>query len=306
MKATDLESQMTSHQRALPIERIERPSPDHFQREYVSRRRPVVLTGVASRWPAVTRWSPEYFRDRHGRHRVVVERSRLATPSNDPLTYLRNRYYAEEELGELIDVMLSATQPPGSYYITYSNIFERIPELHADIEPLHQTLAMPGSLPASLKARLSLRPGFWLGPAATVSPVHFDRHENFNVQITGRKAWTLFSPEDSRRLDYPALEMPSVIFSPIDVEQADARRYPLFAGARRHEVTLEPGEVLFIPAGWWHHVRTLETSISINFWWWTLAALRTTARVNSYYLLQQALKLLERNEVAPAARMPMK
>ena len=296
---------MTSHRRALPIERLERPSAEYFQRNHVSKRRPVILTGVASRWPSVTRWSPEYFRDHHGRRRVMVERSRSATPSNDPLTYLRNRYYAEDELGHVIEVMLSGTQPPGAYYITYSNIFEKIPELHADIEPVHQTLAMPGHLPASLKARLSLRPGLWLGPGGTVSPVHFDRHENFNVQITGRKAWTLFSPEQSRRLYYPALEMPSVIFSPVDVEQPDARRFPLFERAERHEATLDPGEILFIPSGWWHHVRTLETSISLNFWWWTLAALRIATRVNSYFLLQRMIELLDQREVEPAAKMPM-
>ncbi len=289
----------------LPIERIACPSPELFRKNYVDRSRPVVLTGVASRWPAVERWSPEFFRDTYGSHRIHVEQSRSEVPSNEPLEYLRNRYYREEELGKVIDLMLSGQHPPGAYYVTYSSIFETVPTLHEQIEPLHRTLGIPAHYPESLKRRLSLKPGFWLGPGGTVSAVHFDRQENFNAQVTGRKKWTLFAPSDSRNLYYPSLELPTVLFSPIDVEQPDSRRFPRFDEAQPYETILEPGEVLFIPVGWWHHVRSLEMSISLNFWWWTLASAWTTARINYQYARKHALRLTGR-QGASGASMPVR
>jgi ribosomal protein L16 Arg81 hydroxylase len=39
----------------------------------------------------------------------------------------------------------------------------------------------------------------------------------------------------------------------------------LFARADMLDVVLQPGEVLFIPVGWWHHIRSLEISINVSF-----------------------------------------
>ena len=38
-------------------------------------------------------------------------------------------------------------------------------------------------------------------------------------------------------------------------------------------VDLAPGEMLFIPRGWWHHFQTLERSVALNFFWATPALL---------------------------------
>jgi ribosomal protein L16 Arg81 hydroxylase len=54
-------------------------------------------------------------------------------------------------------------------------------------------------------------------------------------------------------------------FSQVDPENVDRDRFPLFRKAKPIEITVAPGEVLFIPIGWWHHVRALDLSISISF-----------------------------------------
>ena len=56
------------------VPRVHRPSPERFRRDFAARARPVVLTGIASEWPAVSRWTPSFFRDRIGDApvRVVV------------------------------------------------------------------------------------------------------------------------------------------------------------------------------------------------------------------------------------------
>ena len=53
--------------------------------------------------------------------------------------------------------------------------------------------------------------------------------------------------------------------SAVSVLKPDLDRYPLFAEARYTDAVLEPGDVLFIPSGWWHAVHSLTTSASINF-----------------------------------------
>lgn len=30
---------------------------------------------------------------------------------------------------------------------------------------------------------------------------------------------------------------------------------------------LGPGEMLYIPPNWWHHVTALTPSFSVSFWW---------------------------------------
>jgi hypothetical protein len=55
--------------------------------------------------------------------------------------------------------------------------------------------------------------------------------------------------------------------SAVDVEHPDLGAHPAFAGAHHYDVLLGPGDGLFIPKGWWHYVRALTPSWSLNFWW---------------------------------------
>ncbi|XP_065198767.1 HSPB1-associated protein 1-like, partial [Sycon ciliatum] len=109
---------------------------------------------------------------------------------------------------------------------------------------------------------------FWMGTKGAYTPCHYDTY-GYNVvtQLYGRKRWTLYPPSDERYL-YPT-RIPyeeSSVFSAVDHKQPDSTKYPLFAGATKYEVVLEPGDVLFVPNHWWHLVESLETSISVNTW----------------------------------------
>lgn len=54
--------------------------------------------------------------------------------------------------------------------------------------------------------------------------------------------------------------------SAVDVQQPDAAAHPEFAAAAFTHAVMRPGELLFIPAGCWHFVKSLTSSISVNFW----------------------------------------
>jgi len=100
------------------------------------------------------------------------------------------------------------------------------------------------------------RPGDWTAErlaAGTVTPLHRDVPHNLHVHLRGRKRWLLFPPQETSRLYSRGLFSGMPNFSAVDPEEPDYARYPRFRGARALGATLEAGETLFIPHGWWHH-----------------------------------------------------
>ena len=108
----------------------------------------------------------------------------------------------------------------------------------------------------------------WLGPAGATSALHFDLHHNFNVQLFGRKKWVIFP-----RAQQDSLYLPSTLrlnhFSPVNYEAPDLATFPKYRYATPIEFVLNPGEVIFLPGGWAHYVKTLEFSITLNYWFVT-------------------------------------
>uniref|UniRef100_A0A8C2LQI9 HSPB1-associated protein 1 n=1 Tax=Cricetulus griseus TaxID=10029 RepID=A0A8C2LQI9_CRIGR len=109
----------------------------------------------------------------------------------------------------------------------------------------------------------------WIGSLGAHTPCHLDSYGcNLVFQVQGRKRWHLFPPEDMPFL-YPT-RIPyeeSSVFSKINVVNPDLERFPQFQKARRHTVTLSPGQVLFVPRHWWHYVESIDpVTVSINSW----------------------------------------
>src|SRR4029077_17812693 len=98
----------------------------------------------------------------------------------------------------------------------------------------------------------------WLGPAGTVTPLHHDTTNIVFHQIYGRKRLLLVSPFDTS-----LLRRTRGVYCDLDPEHPE--RHPELEGVRILPVELGPGDALFIPVGWWHHVRSLDPSISISF-----------------------------------------
>jgi hypothetical protein len=101
----------------------------------------------------------------------------------------------------------------------------------------------------------------WFGRGGYVTPLHYDLCHGFLAQKVGRKTFTMFAPDDFRKL-YPRRDRPEV--SRVDYDayaSGDARQrdmFPDFADAQAMVVTLEPGDVLYTPPFWWHHVRSMD------------------------------------------------
>jgi hypothetical protein len=112
-----------------------------------------------------------------------------------------------------------------------------------------------------------LRAKVWMGKAGTVTPLHRDVPHNLHVHLTGRKRWLLVAPDHSSRLYSRGLRSGMPNFARVDPEAPDYDRYPRLRDVTAHAATLESGETLFIPSCWWHHTRSLDDTVSMNFWW---------------------------------------
>jgi len=108
-------------------------------------------------------------------------------------------------------------------------------------------------------------PRFWIGPTRTITPLHCDYDDNIFAQIRGVKRIFLAPPHHDAFL-YTREANPLLFGSPVDPEALDAERFPLARQAALVEVIVRPGDMLYVPAGWYHQVRALEFSLSSNRW----------------------------------------
>ncbi|MYM68332.1 cupin-like domain-containing protein [Pseudoduganella sp. FT55W] len=108
-------------------------------------------------------------------------------------------------------------------------------------------------------------PRFWIGPVGTMTPLHCDYDDNIFAQIWGTKRIFLSPPHHDEFL-YPK-EANAILFgSPFNPEAPDYEHYPLARQATMIEVIVEPGDMLYVPAGWYHQVHALSFSLSSNRW----------------------------------------
>lgn len=209
---------------------------------------PVVVKDLAQGWPALQRWTPAYLQERFGALEIEVQAGRSAEKDYEPNKLaLRRRM----RLADFIDRIQAG--PSNDLYLTANNEALRDTALAAlleDIGPLPEYLE-----PATLGGSAFL----WVGPAGTVTPLHHDTVHLFHLQIFGRKRWRFISP-----LQTPLVYNFNAVFSEVNLDAPDLGRYPEFAKAQVLDVVVEPGEAIFLPLAWWHHVSSLDTCISLS------------------------------------------
>ncbi|XP_060085861.1 tRNA wybutosine-synthesizing protein 5-like [Ylistrum balloti] len=91
---------------------------------------------------------------------------------------------------------------------------------------------------------------------------HYDVMDNLLIQIVGRKRVILYSPADVDKM-YLNGDKSEVL----DIDNPDPAKFPKFLEAHRHEGILEPGDILFIPALWFHNVIYKEYGVAVNVFW---------------------------------------
>ena len=119
-------------------------------------------------------------------------------------------------------------------------------------------------------------PTIWIGNRVTAS-CHYDAPRNIACCAVGRRRFTVFPPAQIGNL-YPGPLDPTPggqAVSLVDFDAPDFDRFPRFRDALRAGLTtvLEPGDAIYIPSMWWHHVEGLESfNVLVNYWWGSMPA----------------------------------
>jgi len=112
---------------------------------------------------------------------------------------------------------------------------------------------------------------FWLGNKTRVS-AHFDFPDNIACVVAGERRFTLFPPEQIDNLYVGPIDRTPAgqAISLVDITNPDFERFPKYADALESAriFDLQPGDAIFIPSMWWHHVESLsDFNLLVNYWW---------------------------------------
>jgi len=232
-----------------PLPRLTALSTTEFRRRHVARRRPAVFAGLVDDWPAVRRWNLEFLQSAYPAVAVTTAQVAAGVVVMDPR---RGLLHEAEQLHGFVTALRGGAR---DRYMM-SSLRELPEELRADAPP-----------PDYLSGTRLQNAKLWIGPSGIVSSMHRDLADNLHAQVAGRKRFTLVAPQQS------ACVYPNSFFDAVpngcgvDIEHPDYARFPRLREAEMFVAELGPGDVIYIPRGWWHHVRTLDLSISVNFWW---------------------------------------
>ncbi|MDC7675436.1 cupin-like domain-containing protein [Asticcacaulis machinosus] len=239
-----------------------------FSQEIVPANRPAIMRGLVRDWPAVQAAlaGDEAVADYLKRFDIGYAAETL---TGDPL--IKGAFFYSDDLKGLnfdkmrlpipatLDRILSlrGEDSPPSVYIQSVPIPDCLPQFVAD-----------NHIPFIPK---EIQPRIWIGNPLRVQ-THYDLSNNVAALVAGKRRFTLFPPEQLANLyvgpfDF-TLAGPPV--SMVSLENPDFARYPRFAEAlKAAEVAdLEPGDALYIPYFWWHHVQSqAPLNILVNYWW---------------------------------------
>jgi len=247
-----LERQRALTPATLGIERRADLSAEEFLERYYSTNRPVILTGKMQGWPALDAWNPAYLKAKLGDREIELQGGR----TNDPQFEMRkDDHRTRATFGEFID-RIGAKAGNDAYITAYNSVHNdaALAPLYEDLGTLDEFLLRPATGPFGM---------FWIGPAGTFTSLHHDLTNNFIAQITGRKHIKLLPPSETGKLynvKHVFSEVPD-----LDDPNLNVDRYEDLTRVRIYDLTLKPGEILFIPVGWWHQVRSLDFSVTITY-----------------------------------------
>lgn len=231
------------------IERRHRLSRETFLREHYSVNRPVIITGMMDDWPA-RHWTPEHLAQVFSNQQVQVQ---VGRNSNIRYEMEGAKHKKMVRFGDFMRQVIHGGES-NDIYMTANNVGANAQAMAGLWDGIVQIPEyLDGSDPAN-------RGFFWIGPAGTITPTHHDLTNNFMAQVMGRKRVRLVDSLQAARI-YNSLH----VYSDVDLEKIDYTRFPAMRAVTVLECDLAPGELLFIPVGWWHHVRSLDISVTVTF-----------------------------------------
>lgn len=225
------------------LEKVDVMGPETFKSQFFLKEKPIVLKNFASDWPAIKKWTPDFFKNSYGDQEVKVYSHEFGTPGEtymSPIKMMTMRDY--------LSAILDGNKP---WRIFLNNLAAKCPNLKSDVGLRHWSLKFS-------KRFLFL----FFGPKNSETQLHYDIDMShvFHTVLWGRKRFVIFAPDQSKNL----YRHPFTVRSYVDLNKPDFQNYPKLQDLKGYEVVLEPGETLFMPAGYWHHVTYEEAGYGIS------------------------------------------
>jgi len=235
------------------IPRVSGLSEKEFHQDYFLPARPVIITDATEDWPA-RQWTISSLVDRVGDNEVWVRGKTNQEDYRVGKTYTIRR----DTFSKYCQDLLKGNARARSSYLAVASMQQAFPQLLDDV-PLPIYLQNYG--------KLHLGPYMWVALKGHYEFCHFDPDDNFLVMIQGRKQVRLFGIDLRNLYPNPLGSHGKTVQSRVNCDAPDLELFPNFVGAQCQYCVLEPGEMLFIPAFFWHQVTALDTGISINMFY---------------------------------------
>lgn len=235
---------------------IPRVTSREFIEKFFSRKIPAIVTDATDDWGMSGRWSPEYLTSLIGSKMVSVSLSATGRFDYDPSGKGTSEHYSEERM-TFAEAARQVMEGAGGrqLYVMQQSIPRQFPELMKDIR-------VPRWVPNVEHTSINL----WFG-RNSVTPLHYDATNNFFAQQFGEKHFTIFAPGDSPNVYPLPIDSKMAHLSAVNVERPDLGAHPNYAMARPIRFTVKAGELLYLPAFWWHQVSSPGISTSVSIWW---------------------------------------
>jgi hypothetical protein len=262
--ATDFSAKEMPEKSPYPLlERREGLSPLTFFSDFVEKSRPVIIPNALKDCPALSRWTMDHLAQVAGNRPVQLKQGLNEEGVNGLRTITTRLDGYLEQLANFENLLQrnGATAKQRPAYLHDLPLLSVLPDAANDLESFPTAY-----FPEWYQTDWLKFAQFFLGPSHSLTPLHFDclLTHNLFFQIRGRKRFTLLHHDQ-----LPSCYRYKWRWCEVDVENPDFIRYPLYRAAQVQECIVEAGDMLYMPPGMLHHVRSLDCSISFNVDWHT-------------------------------------
>ena len=248
------------------VDTVDSITREDFKKNYLDKRKPLIIKGLTNDWAAREKWSTDYFKEIAGDIEVKLVDNSKADPNK-----VINASIASMKFGEYLDLI---KREPTELRIFFFNLFKHRPELVNDIK-------IPKELMGGF---IESMPAMFFGGSRAITFLHYDIDlpHLFHTHFGGRKHIILFDNKWKKRLY--CVPNTTYALEDYDVANPDFEKFPALRGVEGYEVFLEHGDTLFMPTGMWHWMRYIDGSFSLTLRAWDRSVTRKMASVWSLFM----------------------
>ena len=216
-----------------------------FLEKYFKTQKPVVIERFIEDWPAYSKWNLEYFKNVAGDKEVPLYDDRPVKHDEG-----FNEPHAKMQMREYIDLLKSK---PTKYRIFLWNLLKEVPKLQKDFKYPDFGLRLMKGLPM-----------LFFGGSNSHTFMHYDIDlaNIFHFHFEGQKQCILFPQSETPYL----YKVPHSLITreDIDFSNPNLEKWPALKKAEGFIAQLEHGNVLYIPEGYWHHMKYITPGFSMS------------------------------------------